>query len=504
MSEVDLSNPDAAKIWFAAQEASTKCTVASRSAIRVLPNIIVVSEGRFNTIALAAFRALLTAASFGSKRIGIAASLSSSSLSARLASNETAPGGFAFGSDVDAVFAVRDAVRAAAYSAKSKSDDFAYEAIISSANSAQHANNLRQDAASFEGAVLASIFGAATADAKKLSQRVAFGPLWDAVDIPVALLQNNIVFVEQLAGEPDWTFWRRWYLSMWDGTWTDWDLAHEVAKIENDVWEGEDALAKVAARIREIEANLLQARAPQAEQVLFDQTTQKFTVEPIDVAKPDLLGATLIQLEDALEDVLASASNGLQETAREVRVVRRVIEKHGNNPQQIEMGCVSAHAGLTRQIAAGELPPSEENLAFQAALEETAVGIRATHSDVAENRKILTQQKISEISKKDREELEKALPLLVAISDADLADDWSHDIPALVNSSVGPLPSGAPALPGADEANRLFSRVAKISIWMRMGKVIHAIDGSAVYKGGRIAVTIAGLVAIGLRLFALI
>lgn len=40
---------------------------------------------------------------------------------------------------------------------------------------------------------------------------------------------------------------------MWDGTWSDWDLAHEVALIEDDVWSGEDALAKIAARITEIE-----------------------------------------------------------------------------------------------------------------------------------------------------------------------------------------------------------------------------------------------------------
>ncbi len=45
-----------------------------------------------------------------------------------------------------------------------------------------------------------------------------------------------------------------WYAQMWDGTFRDWDLAIEVATLPDELWEGEDALAKVAEAIRGIEA----------------------------------------------------------------------------------------------------------------------------------------------------------------------------------------------------------------------------------------------------------
>jgi hypothetical protein len=46
-------------------------------------------------------------------------------------------------------------------------------------------------------------------------------------------------------------FWHNWYLAMWEGRFTDWDLAVEVAEIPNDVWEaGAEAVAAEIERIR--------------------------------------------------------------------------------------------------------------------------------------------------------------------------------------------------------------------------------------------------------------
>jgi hypothetical protein len=52
-----------------------------------------------------------------------------------------------------------------------------------------------------------------------------------------------------------------------------------------------------------------------------------------------------------------------------------------------------------------------------------------------------------------------------------LAEDWDHDIPQLVNDATLPLPSGAPPLPDADEATRIFSRAAKILLLMKSSKI---------------------------------
>ncbi len=294
-------------------------------------------------------------------------------------------------------------------------------------------------------------------------------------------------------------FWREWYQGFLDGKPMDWELQRRVALIEDAIWEsGPEAVAEEIERIR---AEFLSEKTPQAERVEFNQESAKFFTVPIEVAKPDLLGATLTQVEDALDDALANPSNGLHDQSREVRVLRRVATKYGNDPQQIEMGFVSVHAGLTRQILSDELPPSEENLALQAAVEEGARAIRATHPEVAENRKILSEQVIRELPEGAKEKLEAALPMLRAISEPALADDWDHDIPTLINDATGPLPSGAPALPGADEATRIFSRVAKISILIRTTK---AIKSHPLYESGEVLLTLKDLILLGATIFALL
>jgi hypothetical protein len=296
------------------------------------------------------------------------------------------------------------------------------------------------------------------------------------------------------------SFWQDWYERLLAGDPLDWELQRRVALIDDAIWEaGPEVVAEEIDRIR---AAYLVEKAPQAERVEFNPETAKFYTVPLEVTKPDLLGATLNQVQDALDDVLASPSNGLHDAAREVRVLRRVFTKYGNDPQQIEMGFVSVHKGLTRQILNDELPPSEENLALQDALEEGARAIRATHPDVAENRKILSNQAIRELPQGAKDALTEALPILVAISEPDLAEDWEHDIPQLINDATLPLPSGAPPLPGADEATRIFSRVAKISIHLKIAEIIHKIADSAGYKGAGIVQTIWDLVALGLKIFS--
>lgn len=297
-------------------------------------------------------------------------------------------------------------------------------------------------------------------------------------------------------------YWREWYQGFLDGKPLDWELQRRVALIRGEDWE--KGPAHVAEKIEEIKADYLAEKLPQAETVEFDQATGKFFTVPVPVAKPDLLGATLSQVADALDDALANPSNGLSERSRETRVLRRTAAKYGNDPQRIEMDFTSVHAGLTRQIVNGDLPPSEENIALQSACDEGARGIRATHPEIAEHRRILTEQAMRELSVEEKATLEEALPVLKAISRADLAEEWEQDIPALVNDAIGPLPDSAPRLPGADEATRVFSRAAKIAVWLRMVKVINAIDGSAGYKAGRILTTVGALVGIGLKVLGIL
>lgn len=203
-----------------------------------------------------------------------------------------------------------------------------------------------------------------------------------------------------------WAFWREWYQGFLDGKPLDWELQKEIALIPDADWD--KGPEHISGLIEEIQAKFLAKKLPQAETIHFNEETTRFYAKPQPVAKPDLLGAALAQVSDALDDVLADPSNGLNEKSRETRVLRRTINKYGNNPQRVEMDLTSIHASLTRQIASEELPASEANLALQRATQEGAQGIRATDAEIEENRRLLTKQALKELPEEKLAVLAKA------------------------------------------------------------------------------------------------
>ena len=74
--------------------------------------------------------------------------------------------------------------------------------------------------------------------------------VWYGAQVPREIQFVHDIFVAYLAGDPNWQFFHDWYLAMWEGKWTDWDLAIEVAKIDDGIWEG--GLEAVAAEINRI------------------------------------------------------------------------------------------------------------------------------------------------------------------------------------------------------------------------------------------------------------
>ena len=487
---VDFSDQEKAKAWLKIQSISVRCAISSRAALRVCPTICELPDHGLSHTALVVLRAILTSAVSSSRNAinsdWIGKSASSSAYAAAIsAARATNSSSFPAASAIAAARAAALAVSWLPADLSSRSNKMALNAI---------SRSISRSADRITSATIDSDYPD-IADHRR--------PLWLTDQIPDSVLTYHMGFLRFLRKNPNtWRFWHNWYLGMWEGRFNDWDLAIEVAKIPDAIWE--EGAEAVAVEIEQIKARRLADALPQAERIEFNSVDKTFTAIPVKLAKAELIGATLQQVEDSLEDVMASPSTGLSEASREVKVIHRTLQKYGNNPQQIEMGFVSAHAGLTRQIFVGDLPPSEENLALQTALEEGAVAIRATHPDVAENRAILTKRKFAELSQEQKDQLTEALPVLKAISDDDLADDWDNDIPELVNTSMGPLPEGAPPLLGADEATRIFSRAAKISILLRTGSIIHQIDQSATYKGARIVLTVGGLVSLGLALLVLI
>jgi hypothetical protein len=335
-------------------------------------------------------------------------------------------------------------------------------------------------------------------------------PLWSA-DVPDAINAQWTALNDILKQNPAFAFWRRWYQSVLDGGPQNWEMLQEIVLIDKKIWKaGPEA---VAGKIAEIEADFLNGAASLAEAVEFDEQTAKFRSIPIEIAKPNLLAATLSQVQDALDDALFLSSNGLTERSRETRVLHRTLSRYANDPQRIEMDFTSVAVGLRRQIEeTQDLPKSEDNLALLSAVEDGVRGIRETHPGVAENRNILARAALKDLSEDDREHLRAATPLLVEFSEGVMSDDYQADIPALTGDATDPFDGAAPPLDGVTRdthgllpAVRTFSRIAKTYMLIRKTPdIILRIDGSAGYKGARILVTLAGLISIGLALFGVL
>lgn len=260
----------------------------------------------------------------------------------------------------------------------------------------------------------------------------------------------------------NWVFWLDWYQGFLDGEPLDWGLQRRVALIDDDIWKsGPEA---VAAEIERIKAEMLSEKLPMAETIELNPETGKFRAVPIPVENAPYMSALLSQIGDALEDCLGG-HNGLTERSGDVKKLNRVLTKYKDDPQNAELTLTRVAGSLRAQLHDScELPDNEDNLALLNAVEEGVRGLRANHPEVAANREQLARQAFKALTSEDKQVLEEALPVLTALSEPELAEDFEQDIPELVNDAVMPLPDGAPPLPGADAATRVFSRVSKMAL----------------------------------------
>ena len=256
------------------------------------------------------------------------------------------------------------------------------------------------------------------------------------------------------------------------------------------------------------DAEELSRRLPLSEELVPNPEIGTFSLRPKEVAKPNLFGTALSQVADAVDDVLANPTNGLNEKALEIRRLRRTLQQYANDPQRVEMDFTSVHASIVSKIVSEELPPSDENNALVTTLQECAQGIRATHPEIAENRKILQERAVIELTDKDLAEIADAKPVLDAVTEGELQKQMHEDMLFLTEE----MSAGPPRLPGVtradaiiqgrDEAVRIFGRSARILLILRKTpELVDRLYNSTGFKVTNILGTLGTLVSLGLLLF---
>ncbi len=223
--------------------------MSGRAALRVMATIGLLGAEVKERLALAALRATLSSAGRG---VGRPADVEDLRRTAAHSAHSAARSAAYFADS--AARSADSAAHSAAHSAGSAthSADSAARSADSAARSATHS----ADSAAYfaDSAARFTAHSAAAADADLSEKQLLERPVWSGVDIPSALISAHDIWLTFLSSDADWAFWHRWYSQMWEGTFRDWDLAIEVAKLPDELWEGEGALAKVAEAIREIEA----------------------------------------------------------------------------------------------------------------------------------------------------------------------------------------------------------------------------------------------------------
>lgn len=227
MADVDFLDLKSAERWFEVQSVETRCMIISRLALRDLANVGLAESGYRETLSLVALRAILTSAGRGLGRPPDVQDLMEAARSAAVYA-ESAAGYVAEGYVVDDYVAD-------------------YPAVLSA---------LFADSAALFADCVALFTGSAVLSALEVDADQDIGVLrssrvWAGAVVPEAIADNHENFLKYLQSHPDWKFWHRWYSQMWEGTFTDWDLAIEVAKIPNAVWD--KGLGAVAQKIHEIE-----------------------------------------------------------------------------------------------------------------------------------------------------------------------------------------------------------------------------------------------------------
>ena len=321
VSGVDFLDEEKVIDWLETQCAEVRSAIASRAALRVCANISRAEPDKLPPLALAVFRATLTSTVRGLGRTADVEWLRYASASAAAAVNIL--------SARPALPALYAADSAAHSGLSAKSARSAARSVALSAHSSRTAAHSARSNAS--------------QDTRNARLSNFAEPLWQEIHAPPEIAKNHQDFTAFLSSDrATWGFWHDWYLAMWEGRFTDWDLAIEVAKIPNDVWgEGPEAVAAEIAKIkarRALESEIASLKAQLRRAHAVEAPAHRLHNNPPEAIENDQQIRNEITL---IWDLLEEVETEIAEPAPSPAVLRGIADRLWEIPLRIAKYCGS-------------------------------------------------------------------------------------------------------------------------------------------------------------------
>lgn len=338
-------------------------------------------------------------------------------------------------------------------------------------------------------------------DARHEASALQMMPVWAEARFSRDVAAVHREFLNFLGNHSDWSFWHHWYCEMWEGDFRDWSLATQVALIPNEVWEGEDAVANVAAAIREIKVRNTADQAQTTETLILNETTYQYAAHSAPTSNTGRLRRHLSRVEDALDDIIAlSGGNGMTANTAEFRIIKRLVQKYADDPERVAFDLTDANKSIARQIRVGEYADDEPLRLLQAANAACIAFVCGTHEEVADELARGLEPEPQMVTQEDGLVLDEAWRLSEAMLDHEAAQTTREDkteimAGQIIDAAVDPMPEWS------REAHAMRSIVLRrqISRMWQQAQGLATIEGLATAYDGKVskAIGVVGRVGLG-------
>lgn len=261
---------------------------------------------------------------------------------------------------------------------------------------------------------------------------------------------------------------------MWEGWFTDWDLATEVAKIPDDVWE--QGVGAVAERIETIKAERIAKALPQAEELSLSANSGLFEVEAVTTDPDRMIDRIFKQIDFSLKLALRGHNvSGFGDLCTAYEYLDHTRLNCRDDPNAVHMHLRLAREIIQSRMDTGEYQVEDGLVALASALERHEIQLRADHPVVREAHTTFVAQRLRELDQEKKIEIAANFLLLSEDCSGRLKTEFTLDSNVL-HQDLGEAPQ-------AEAIKRSGGRSQEINLIAKGSETIKAADNSGLNKG---------------------